>query len=405
MRARQAKPRSGPRRLLALTTVAAVTLSTLGLVVAPAGADPAPSSVSAGVARAGRPDDGVQTSLNGLVRGGEFPGALASVRGRGGRVRDYTAGVGDLASGAKVPVNGRVRVASTTKTFTATVVLQLAGEGKVELDAPIEKYLPGLVRGNGNDGSRITVRQLLQHTSGLEDYGRGLTERYPSYFDFQHRYFEPRELVDLALAYKPVFAPGQGWRYNTTGYVLLGLLVQKVTGRPVGEEITNRIITPLGLRDTYWPAVGEQTIRGPHPKGYYPKTAEPGAELADFTDMDPSMAWTSGQMISTPKDLNRFLGALLGGELLKPEVLEQMKQTVTVPGQAEWSYGLGLMKIKLSCGGYAWGHGGDIPGYETRDGVTEDGRAATIVVTAQPRTRESANQVNTAFDAALCLQK
>ncbi|MGW4410011.1 serine hydrolase domain-containing protein [Nonomuraea sp. NPDC004702] len=333
-----------------------------------------------------------------LVRPGDFPGVVAAVRGRDGRVRDYTAGVADLETRAKVPANGTVRIGSHTKTFAATVVLQLAGEGKLDLDAPIEKYLPGVVRGNGNDGHRITIRQLLQHTSGLPEY-----TNFTTLFGVRHTYFEPRDLIDKALTQKPEFAPGKSWKYTNTGYVLLGLIVQKVTGRPMGEEVTNRIIKPLGLRDTYWPGVGEQTIRGNHPNGYH---ADKSGKLVKFTEMDPSWGWTSGNLISTPRDVTLFLGALLGGDLLKPAQLKEMKQTTDSPALPRgWGYGLGLLKIKLSCGGHAWGHGGDIPGYETRNGVTEDGRSATLTVTALPTSDDSADRVDSTLDAMLCAQK
>ncbi|GAA4181965.1 serine hydrolase domain-containing protein [Streptosporangium oxazolinicum] len=378
---------AGRRGLLALATAAAVALGGLSLSPAPAAADTAP--------RTG-PADNVQTSLNDLVRGGGFPAALAAVRGRDGRTRDYTAGVADLKTRAKVPVNGRVRVGSNTKMFVAVVVLQLAGEGKIDLDASVEEYLPGLIRGNGNDGRNITVRQLLRHTSGLPDYAKDAS----LFFEFQHRYLEPRELLDRGLAQKPVAAPGEKWSYSNTNYVVLGLLVQKVTGRPIGEEVTGRIIKPLGLRDTYWPGLGEQGIRGAHPRGY----ASTGpASMVDVTRMDPSMAWAAGQLIAAPRDVNGFLVALLGGELLKPAQLEEMKQTVEMPASpAGWGYGLGLMKVKLSCGGHAWGHGGDIPGYETRNAVTEDGRSATVAVTSLPGTPAAGQQVDAALDTALC---
>ncbi|MER7209460.1 serine hydrolase domain-containing protein [Streptosporangium sp. NPDC000239] len=366
--------------------VLALALGTLG---------PAAADVTARDQRGG-----VRAALNDLVKGGEFPGALAAVRERDGRGRDYTAGTGDLATRAKVPVNGRVRVASNTKTFTATVVLQLAGEGLVELDAPVERYLPHVVRGNGNDGRLITVRQLLQHTSGMPEHGKAVTG---TFFETRHRYFEPRELVDLALTQKPRFAPGKGWSYSNTGYVLLGLLVQKVTGRPVGEEITKRIITPLRLADTYWPGAGEQRIRGAHPHAYKSRTGEPGGEPVDVSEMDPSRGWAAGQLVSTPRDVNRFLSALLGGELLKPAMLEQMKRTVPVPGASPgWGYGLGLTRIPLSCGGLAWGHSGDVGGYSTRDGVTENGRAATVTATAESLTAHGDQRLDAALDTALC---
>ncbi|MFD0665873.1 serine hydrolase domain-containing protein [Thermocatellispora tengchongensis] len=294
-------------------------------------------------------------------------------------------------------MNGYGRIGSATKTYVATVVLQLVGEGKVDLDAPIEDYLPKLVRGKGIDGRKITVRQLLQHTSGLPNYTGFITD----YFEIRHTYMDPRQVLDLALSHKASFAPGTKWEYSNTNYILLGLLVQKVTGRPIGEQVTDRIIKPLGLKDTYWPGIGEQGIRSPHPEGYAYR--KPGAPLVEFTEMDPSWGWAAGQMIATPSDVNRFYRALLDGKLLKPAQLAEMRRTVkdeSIP--FGWQFGLGLVKIKLSCGGHAWGHGGDIDGYETRDAATDDGRAATVMVNALPSTEAGAVKVNQALDTALC---
>lgn len=344
------------------------------------------------------PRDPVRQELRQLVADTGFPGALAAVRGRDGRTRDLTAGVGDLSTGAGVPVDGQVRIGSNTKTFVSVVVLQLVAEGKADLDAPIETYLPGLVRGEGIDGRRITVRQLLQHTSGLPNYTEFLG--IENLFALLHTYFEPRELLDLALAHPAEFAPGTRWAYSNTNYVLAGLLVQKVTGRPIAEEITNRVIRKAGLRHTYFPAVGEQGLRERHPQGYHP---DESGTLRDVTTLDPSWGWAAGQMIGTPEDLNTFFRALIGGRLLPAAQLEQMRMTVPtedfLPGAR---YGLGLMSIPLSCGGLAWGHGGDIPGYETRGGVTEDGRAATVAVTALPSDENAAGEVLDVVDTALC---
>jgi D-alanyl-D-alanine carboxypeptidase len=376
-----------PRRMLAAAVLTALT----GL-----------AALQAGTAHAGTAPQGnvVQQTLDKLVKDDKFPGALAAVRGRDGRTRDYTAGVGNLKTGAKVPVNGQVRIASNTKMFTATVVLQLVGEGKINLDAPIETYLPGLVRGEGIDGRKITVRQILQHTSGLADYDVELVGT--DYGKVQHTYFEPRQLLDVVLAKKALFAPGTSWSYSNANYILAGLLVQKVTGRPISEEITKRIITPIGLRHTYWPAQGDQSIRGPHPHGYFPAA---DGSLADVTTGDPSMSWAAGQLTGTPRDLNLFLTALLDGKLLKPQQLKQMQTTVDSPdfdatGGAR--YGLGLAKLKLSCGGFAWTHGGDAPGYVTRNAVTEDGRAATIAVTGPVMSLPVAQHLEAALDTALC---
>ncbi|RKT86495.1 D-alanyl-D-alanine carboxypeptidase [Saccharopolyspora antimicrobica] len=345
--------------------------------------------------------DAIQASLDQLVHNDGYPGALAAVQGRDGQVRDYIAGVGDVATGQPVPVNGQVRIASNTKTFVATVVLQLVGEGKVELDAPVETYLPNLLRGDGIDGRKITVRQILQHTSGLDDNDAELATNYA---DVQHTFFEPRQLLDIALAKKALFAPGTGWSYSNPNYIVAGLLIQQVTGRPVGEEITRRIIDRIGLRETYWPPAGEQTMRGKHPHGYFPDTN--GNQL-DVTEMDPSMGWAAGQLIGTPRDLNRFLTALLDGELLEPEQLEQMQTIVDAPefdttGNAR--YGLGIATFELSCGGTAWTHGGDAPGYTSRNAATEDGRAATVVVTGAPTSLPAAQHVEQALDTALCAQ-
>jgi D-alanyl-D-alanine carboxypeptidase len=344
-----------------------------------------------------KPGNAVQQGLDGLVRDHDFPAAMASVRDANGRSRFYSAGVGDLATGAKVPVEGQVRMASASKMFTATVVLQLVGEGRIGLDEPVETYLPGLVRGEGVDGRDITVRQLLQHTSGVPEYFT------VDYKDIRHRYVEPRELLDRALTQPASFPPDTSWSYSNTNYILAGLIAQRVTGRPVGEEITNRIIRPAGLRHTYWPGIGEETIRGRHARGYY-TPQEPDGERIDFTEMDPSWGWAAGQLVGTPGDLNKFLAALVGGKLLKPAQLAEMQETVVAPGlPPNWRYGLGLVRIELSCGEIAWGHGGDIDGYETRDAITEDGKAATVVVTALPNREQSPQMLPDAvLDTALC---
>ncbi|MET8702011.1 serine hydrolase domain-containing protein [Kitasatospora sp. NPDC004723] len=361
----------------------------LGLLAPPAVAAPGGDSPAA-VTRT----DPFQQRLDTLVAGGGAPGALAAVRDRNGRSLNYTAGVADLRTGAKVPVDGQVRIGSNTKTFVAVVVLQLVAEGRVDLDASLDTYLPGLVRGQDIDGRRITVRQVLQHTSGL-----------PDYTDFVEissatQYVEPRELLDAALAHKADFAPGTQWKYSNTGYVVAGLIVQRVTGRPLGEEVTKRVIDRIGLRHTYFPAQGETGIRERHPHGYF--ADKPGDPLLDVTEMDPSWAWGAGAMVSTNTDLNRFFSALIGGELMPPAQLAQMRTTVpadpAVPGSR---YGLGLASRPLSCGGVSWGHGGGIPGYVTRGGVTEDGRAVSIAVTvlASPDLKQ---RVVAAVDEAFC---
>jgi D-alanyl-D-alanine carboxypeptidase len=185
--------------------------------------------------------------------------------------------------------------------------------------------------------------------------------------------------------------------------VALGLLVQKVTGRPVGEEIRRRVIDRAGLRHTYWPALGEQSIRGAHPHGYF--TPVPGGTLADVTTSDPSAGWAAGQMVSTPRDLNRFFGALVRGKLLPPAQLKQMETTVAAPQSAargDERYGLGLQTFTLSCGGTAWSHGGSYPGYSTVNAVSTDGRAVTLATTALPTSVDAVKDQENFVDAAMC---
>ncbi|MEU7667560.1 serine hydrolase domain-containing protein [Streptomyces huasconensis] len=349
-------------------------------------------TLQAPVASAAPRPDTVQQGLDTLVRADGMPGALASVTDREGRDRTYTAGVGDLATGAPVPRDGQVRIGSNTKTFTAVVMLQLVAEGKVALDVSVDTYLPGLVRGERIDGRRITVRHLLQQTSGLPNY----TE-----YDIQPRYYEPRELLDIALRHKGHFAPGKKWEYSNTNYVLAGLIIEKVTRRTVAEEIDRRVIRRLGLRHTYFPAPRDATIREPHPKGYYQDA--PGTPLVEITEIDPSWAWSAGQLISTNSDLNRFFAALLGGRLLPAAQLAEMRTTVRAPQFGDGvRYGLGIISRPLSCGGRSWGHGGSIPGYETRGGVTEDGRAANVAVTMQPTAKATGKRLESVVDTALC---
>ncbi|MFE7412948.1 serine hydrolase domain-containing protein [Streptomyces laurentii] len=346
-------------------------------------------------ASAAKPDT-VQNNLNALVADDRMPAALASVTDRDGRTRHYTAGTGDLKTGAKVPKDGQVRAGSNTKAFTAVVALQLVAEKKLALDAPVDTYLPGLLRGEGIDGRHITIRQLLQHTSGLPEYlDKG------AILDDRQRYYEPRELLDSALAQKAHFSPGAKWEYINTNYLVAGLIIQKVTGRPLGEEINRRVVDRIGLRHTSFPTPGDMAIHEPHPKGYHRDTA--GSPWREVTELDPSWGWAAGAVVSTNSDLNRFYTALLGGELLPPAQLAQMRTTVSAeviaPGMR---YGLGLISRPLPCGGVYWGHGGTIPGYLTSGGATEDGRAVNIALTAIPADGATEQDAQTAVETTLC---
>ncbi|SER29123.1 serine hydrolase domain-containing protein [Actinokineospora terrae] len=333
----------------------------------------------------------VTRALDQVVRTG-VPGAQAVVSDRG-RSWEVSRGAGDLRTGRPFPPRARVRIGSNTKTFVAVVVLGLVGEGRVELDAPVQRYLPGVVRGNGNDGTRITVRQLLQHTSGLADYLAAIDP-----LSNRWKHVEPAEVVRIAMGLAPHFAPGSRWEYSNTNYVLAGMLVERVTGRSVAAEVERRITGPLGLRSTYFPRDHETGIRGPHPRGY----AEIDGKRVDYTRQDPSWGGAAGAMVSTGEELNTFFAALLGGRLLPAAQLAEMKRTVPADVAPGASYGLGLIRYGTTCGRDLWGHGGSIPGYRTRGGITTTGRAVTVTVNQLVDTHESTTALDQAVDTAAC---
>ncbi|MEU1430019.1 serine hydrolase domain-containing protein [Nocardia sp. NPDC005746] len=289
-----------------------------------------------------------------------------------------TSGTADLATSDPVPSDGYFRMASTAKTLVATVVLQLTSEGSLTLDDTLERWLPDVVRGNGNDGARITLRQLLQHTSGIHDDLPGYTTP-AEYYQQRHDTYTPAQLIARAMAHAPDFAPGSSWQYSNTGYILLAEIIQRATGRPAHTEIENRIVTPLGLHGTRW--LGDSpTLPEPHARAY--QFFGPGSEV-DVTDqiaLEPeNLSW-----VTTTEDENTFFRALLGGRLLPADRLAEMKRTVPVSGDLEtmWPggrYGLGLAERPLSCGGAYWSHEGGDGGYITLNGVTGDGARSAVV--------------------------
>ncbi len=310
----------------------------------------------------------MQRALDAVVAAGASS-AIVETRDRPGRWAG-TSGTAELGSTRPAPVDGRFRIGSVTKTFVSTVLLQLVAERRLSLDDTVERRLPGLVP----NGDGITVRQLLNHTSGLFNYTEAMPLDGEAFLKIRYRYYSPRQLVGIATEHDPYFPPGQGWHYSNTNYILAGLIIEKVTGHRYGDEITRRILRPLGLRHTSIPGTSTR-IPGPHAHGYLPV----GDRNVDVTELKPSWAWSAGEMISTTADLNRFYAALLGGRLLPPAQLVAMKTTVPVdPGYA---YGLGLYSLELPCGLKVWGHDGGIHGYVTLSLHTA-GRAPAAVVLA-----------------------
>ncbi|MFE9427005.1 serine hydrolase domain-containing protein [Kitasatospora sp. NPDC006697] len=355
----------------AVLTAAAALLATAA--AAPAGAAPVPAGTGAG-------HGGVQSVLDRAVAEAGLPGATALVQdGRGGSWFGR-AGVDDLATGAQPRRADRFRIGSTTKTFVATVMLQLVAEQRVGLDDPVEQWLPGLVDGNGYDGSRITVRQLLGQTSGIYNYvlTKTMLDDATGTPFLQHRFdhYSPEQLVRLALTSPPAFAPGTGWGYSDTNYVLAGLIIERATGHALAQEIEDRIVRPLHLTATYEPTGDTTGIKGPHGRGYsHLYLTGTDVPAYDVTELNPSWGFAAGDMVSDAKDLNTFVGALLAGRLLPPaEQREMLATQPTVQWIPDTEYGLGLASVKLSCGTTVQGMGGAIEGSWSYTFGTPDGR-------------------------------
>ncbi|MGW0946505.1 serine hydrolase domain-containing protein [Streptomyces sp. NPDC002623] len=350
----------------------------------------------------------LQDAVDAIMKTGTV-GVVAESTGPGSH-RYATAGVTDTATGAPVRPGDRFRMASATKTFVATVVLQLVGEGRLSLDDTVEKWLPGVVSGNGNDGSKVTVRQLLQHTSGLFNY----TADFPLLADVdgfeadRYRTWTDEQLVAIAMRHQPDFEPGAKWSYSNTGYILAGMIIQQVTGDTWQQEVTRRIIRPLGLRHTVAPTTGV-TIPGRHLHGY--SDFDGSGETIDTTEFNPTAGGAAGAMIGTTDDLTRFYSALLGGRLLHPAELAEMKTTVPAPDlDVVWPgarYGLGLLRIPLTCGGSYYSHPGDLPGYTTRDGISEDGRRIVVLNATGDGARDLSTEQaqNALVDQELCASR
>ncbi len=380
------------------TRVILVCAVVAGLAIGATGAAHSASAAEGPVVaeKAAAPYGDVRAILQRLTTTDGAPGALVEISVAHGRAV-LTSGVADVVTGAPMAPDSRFRIGSMTKMFVATVVLQLVAEHKVELDAPIERYLPGVVRGNGNDGREITVRELLQHTSGLPDYVQ--------YLDLQNviadplAHYSPQDFLNIALAHPSLFTPGTGWSYSNTNYVLAGLLIEAVTGHSYGEEINRRIIEPLGLHNTSVP-VDETNIPGTHPQGYAELT---DSDLVDVSQVNPSLAYASGAMVSSGADMNRFLGALLRGRLLPPADLKAMETTIPTGDASGSAYGLGLQSMPLPCGGRFWGHDGGILGFETMSGATSGGRQVTVMVNLDPGGTDAQDtDMQTAMTTALC---
>jgi D-alanyl-D-alanine carboxypeptidase len=352
-------------------------------------------AVLAPAAWGGHASDPLGHAAEAVVDAG-VPGVAVYVRDKG-QTTVISRGYDDVAAKRPMSAGDRFRVGSVTKSFVATVVLQLVDEGKLSLDDTAAQWLPGLVP----NGGAITIRQLLSHRSGLFDY-LGDKRIVAPYLegDLAH-VWTPLQIVRMATSHKPLFAPGAAGkqRYSNTGYVILGLLIEKVTGHPLSQELKSRISDPLGLKDTSFPA--SPKIAGRHAHGY---SSVLGGKPVDITEISPSVFGAAGGIVSTPADVARFYRALFQGRLIPSHLLNEMKAPEgRDPAHPDLRYGLGLFRQPLRCS-FVWGHSGDVPGYSTTALSSADGaRQIVVMINTDPDSLTSAQGkalealVNTAY--------
>jgi D-alanyl-D-alanine carboxypeptidase len=330
-------------------------------------------------AGAGRPAraDRVQAALDRVVAAGA-PGTLALVAGPRG-VKAWAAGYAQLRPRVRMRPGDRFRIASVTKPFVATVVLQLVGEGVLSLDDTVERWLPGKVP----NGAAITIRELLGHRSGLANPNAS-PDMWPPYFTGRPPGFQwtPDQLLALSTSQPAFFAPGTGFHYSNANFTVLRMIVEAATGTPLPAQLQRRVLGPLGMHSTsidYGPG-----IRRPAAHGYVPfriPGLRPVRGMTDTTVLSASVFWGAGDMSSTARDLARFFRALIDGRLLRPDLLDAMMNT---PSGVR--YGLGLDRVPSTSCGTVYGHNGEHVGYMIAAHITRDGRFSVWMMNRSDRT-------------------
>lgn len=377
------------------TALGAVLLSLLAVPAQAATSDAVSAesvaTVSAAAGLAAPDDAGLQSVLHSAVTQGA-PGAMVRVDDNG-TVHELSEGVADRTTGRAITTNDRFRVGSVTKSFSAVVLLQLVDEGKLNLDASVNSYLPGLL-----PDDRITVRHVMSHRSGLYDYTNDMfAQTVPGFEAVRNKVFSYQDLVTLSLKHALTNAPGAAYSYSNTNFVVAGMLIEKLTGHSVATEYQNRIFTPLNLTDTFY-VHPDTAIPGTHANGYLPPDA--GGALVDSTEQTVSWAQSAGAIISSTRDLDTFFSAVMSGQLMSAAQLTQMQQWTTV--NSTQGYGLGLRRRDLSCGVSVYGHTGTVQGYYTYAFTSKDGKRS---VTALANTSNNATVLNTmanTLESAFC---
>jgi D-alanyl-D-alanine carboxypeptidase len=347
-----------------------VSFALLAGLAAPAAAQPAPAPPVTSPAE-------FQRLLDTLVTAGA-PGAIGRLEDDGRTIRRVS-GVANLRTGQRPRPVQTFRAASQTKVFVATTVLQLVAAGRVRLDDPVGRYLPRLLP----DGDRITVRQLLNHTSGLFDPQVEVYQTLQDVYDLRYEHWTPRQVVAMAVDNGLLFPPGSAFSYSNTNYVVAGLLIERITGTSIARQLQRRFIRPLGLRHTWFP-VDTPALPPPRLHGYMPLDLEEPLVDADITRFNPSFFWAAGALVSNVDDLDRFYDALLDGRLLPRRLLAEMLTPVDT-GAPGVGYGLGLEIYSLPCGAVAVGHTGALPGFNSGTfRLLGDDKDASVVANLHP---------------------
>ncbi len=360
-------------RSLLRTSKRATALALGSLVAGLALTAPPASAVAPTPARATTTHD-LQQALDQLVEDGA-PGALLYSYDRG-RVTALQSGLADLETTTPMTPQARYRIGSQTKTYVSTAVLQLVARHRVHLSDPVSRFLPRLVKGQ----PRITLRQLLNHTSGLYEFNDDPRVLAPYLDGDLGHVWTPRQLVRIALSHGSVAKPGVRYHYANTNYLMAGLVVEAVTGRPLGDVLRHRVFSKAHLAATTFNT--SRTLPAPAAHGYFEFSDD---QPTDITSLYP-YPWASGAMVSTAPEVARFYRTLLSGRLLPRRLMRAMKTTVDASGEEDpgTAYGLGLESFRTGCG-TAWGHGGNFPGYITYVySSPRGGRQTVLMVNEDP---------------------
>ncbi|MFB7614989.1 serine hydrolase domain-containing protein [Kitasatospora sp. NPDC056181] len=380
-----------------------LAVAAAGVVVVATGATGAVAAPAA--ATAAVPDTaGVRAALQAAVNAGA-PGAFAVIRDHGaaeGKV-SLTVGKADL-DGTPMNADWRFRVGSNSKMFTAVLVMQLVEQGRIDLDKPLRDYLPA---GTLPEGWTMTGRQVMEHRAGIYDHTNDLLEQAgeetTSAFEarIRHNVYDPAKLVSMSVAHGVQYTPGSRYSYSNTDFVLMGLAVEHITGRPYADVLRDEVIDPLALSRTSF-EVPAEGIEGRHVTGYLTND-DRSKPLLDSTEQTGSWVWSAGAVVSSARDMDRFLTTLMAGSaggLVSDDSLKQMTSVLPTP-TAKVSYGLGLRQIALSCGN-VFGHGGIVQGFQTQSFTTPDGRRSVVVFANASNNGTVTQGLMNALEPAFC---